>query len=354
MRYATLVMLLAASLSAWATGGCDPALRLGPPAASGRILFDRGTELWIMEGDGQHQRRVLGDSPWSALSGDGMHIAHWNATEKKLRVLSLEDGCDTVIDTLQPPLGDVGWSNDGRTLAYIGRSARGTGLHVLPYPVDAAVPKIFPGFSAVSLSHDGRYALRSDLKSVIRVDLLSGAQKTVYAVDANKEGIWGAYFARHGDALAVLMIQESGATSEDDEEPDCTTGTTALRLVTPSGTTIDVPFPPGFTSVLNDEFDFSPDGKEVAIAFGAERCDYPGDVAAVYLFNLETRKLTRLSPEDRLAARVKFAPDGKALVFTDFVGDGTTRIFRLDLAERRLRPLTTPRATDYDTVIDWR
>ena len=354
MRHAICLLLLAAAVAAWAAGPCDPALRLGPPAPSGRILFDRGGEVWVMDGDARRQHKVLGDSPWSALSPDGIHIAHWSVNDGQVRVLSLDDGCDAVIDSLQPPPGDFGWSNDGHTLAYVGRSARGAGLHVLPFPVGAAVPKVFPYFSFVSLSEDGRYAIKSDLASVIRVDLRSGEETVVYSVDPKKEGIWGAFLARHGGMTAVLMIQDYGAAPVDEDEPDCSTGTTALRILTASGATVDVPFPEGFSSVLNDELDFSPDGKDLAIAFGAERCDYPGDVAAVYLFNLETRKLTRLSPEERLAARVKFSPDGKAVIYTDFMGEGTTRIYRMELPSGPRRPLTAPRQYDYDTVIDWR
>lgn len=355
MRMPWIACLLLLPLMATAAPRCNREQVAVAPSAGGRILFDRGNELWIMDGDGAHQQRVFGYSPWAALSGDAMHIAHWSVDDKKLRVLSLADGCDHDIDTLTPPIADIGWSNDGRTLAYVGRSARGSGLHVLPFPVGAAVPKVFPGFVQVSLSADGRYAVTSDLASVLRVDLLTGARDRIYTVDPKKEGVWGASFARHGDALAVLMIGGYGSTSaSDDDEPDCGGGTTALRIVQPSGAALDVPFPPGFTSVLNGEFSFAPDGKSVAVAFGEESCDYPGDLAAVYLFDLSTRKLMRLSPDKRLAGRPKFSPDGKAVIYTDFEGTGTTAIYRVDLPAGRPRRLTTPREMDSDMVLDWR
>lgn len=354
MRWLCMAWLLTLSAFA-AAANCVPASVASPPSSSGRILFDRGNELWIMDGDGAHQQRVFGYSPWAALSPDAMHVAHWSVADKKLWVLSFATGCDELIDTLAAPIADIGWSNDGRTFAYVGKSARGSGLHVLPFPVGAAVPKVFPGFVQVSLSEDGRYAVTSDLASVLRVDLLTGARDKIYTVDSKKEGIWGASFARHGNALAVLMIGGYGSTSaSDDDEPDCGGGTTALRILQPTGAVLDVPFPPGFTSVLNGELSFAPGGKSLAIAFGEESCDYPGDLAAVYLFDLATRKLTRLSPEKRLAARPKFSPDGKAVIYTDFVGTGTTAIYRVDLPGGRPRRLTTPREMDSDMVLDWR
>lgn len=349
------LLLLLAPLTAVAAAICNPAQVAGPPAPSGRILFDRGSELWIMDGDGAHQQRVFGYAPWAALSSDAMHIAHWSADDKKLRVLSLTDGCDEVLGTIPPPVADIGWSSDGHTLAFVGKSDRGSGLHVLPFPVGAAVPKVFPGFVQVSLSPDGRYALTSSTSAVLRVDLLTGAEEKVYTVDARKEGIWGASFARHGNALAVLMIGGYGNTSSgSDDEPDCGGGTTALRIVQPAGAVLDVPFPPGFSSVLNAELDFGPDGKSLAIAFGEESCDYPGNLAAVYVFDIGTRKFTRLSPENRLGGRPKFSPDGNAVVYTDFVGTGTTAIYRVDLPGGRPRRLTMPREMDSDMVLDWR
>ncbi len=354
MRCYAMVFMLFASAAAWAGGNCNPAAAAGPRPASGRILFDRGGEVWVMDGDGQHQKMLLQGAPWASLSGDGEHVAFWEPTQKTVRVLSLDSGCLEVIDTLQGPVGDIGWSEDGHTLAYVGRSARGSGLHVLPYPVGAAVPKLFPGFNHVSLSPDGRYALATDMRSVLEVDLLTGERKAAYKTASSKDAIWGADLAHHGGGLmGVALAGDSGPAAEDDE-PDCSSGTTSLRVVNASGTTTDVPFPDGFSSILDYDFDFSPDGKQVAITFGAERCDYPGDVAAVYLFDLGTHKFTRLSPENRLAGRVKFSPDGKAVIYTDFVGTGTTGIYRVELADRRPRAMTKPREMDSDFVIDWR
>jgi Tol biopolymer transport system component len=117
---------------------------------------------------------------------------------------------------------------------------------------------------------------------------------------------------------------------------------------------VQVPFPKDFDSVLGYEFDLSPDGQQVAIAFGTRSCDYPGDLAAVYLFSLRDDTLTRISPEHRLAGRPKFSPDGRMLAYTDFQGTGTTAIYMYDLATKQGRKLTRPRSDHSDYVIDWR
>jgi Tol biopolymer transport system component len=328
---------------------CDPEQAVGPPSTSGRILFDRGGELWVMDGDGQHQRPILKGGALATLSPDGIHIAYSNG--KAIQALSLLDGCETAVDgaLVSRPL-DIGWSGDGKTLGYVGTSDRGRGLHVLSFPIRSASAKIFPDFNHVALSHDGRYAL-TIFGGVTRVDLLSGERTVLYKHDKSVSP-WGATYSREGDIVAVLNSVLDHDGNDDPDTPDCRGTNTALRVLTEAGS-VDIPFPDGFTSTLDYEFDFSPDGQQIAISFGADRCDYPGDIAAVYVFSLRDRKLRRISPKGRLAGRVKFSPDGRALVYTDFQGTGTTAIYRYELAAGQPRRLTTPRTDDYDYVMDW-
>jgi hypothetical protein len=68
---------------------------------------------------------------------------------------------------------------------------------------------------------------------------------------------------------------------------------------------------------------------------------------------LADKKLTRITAKDQLAGRVKFSPDGKALIYTHFVGTGTTAIYRYDISSGVSRRLTTPRPNDSDYVVDW-
>jgi len=333
-----------------ANAECNPSRALGERPTTGRILFDRGGgELWVMNGDGSHQHHVLSNANWSALNPDGVHILYWDG--KAIRSLSLQDGCDTVVDdTLQSPSTDLGWSGDGRTLGYVGTSRWGSGLHVLPFPI-SGTPRVFAHFNHVALSRHGQYAITvSD--GLARVNLATGERTRLGTKDGSTVP-WGAtYLGGDDDTIAELVSIVDKGNGEADV-PDCRGGNTALRLLTTSAT-VPVVFPQGFTSTLEYEFDLSPDRSLLAVSFGADRCDYPGDVAAVYLFSLRDHTLTRVSPKDRLAGRVKFSPDGRALIYTDFKGTGTTAIYRYDISAKQLRQLTVPRQNDYDYVIDWR
>ena len=57
------------------------------------------------------------------------------------------------------------------------------------------------------------------------------------------------------------------------------------------------------------ELDVSPDGKSVVLS-GQEdiKCD-------IYLFDLESRELTRLTEDSYFDAQPRFSPDGKRIIF---------------------------------------
>lgn len=348
-RQVLKILLMLLTMAAFAAAECDITRAAGERPSSGRILFDRGGgELWVMDGDGSHARHVLSDATWSALNPDAVHLLHWDG--KAVRILSLKDGCDTVVDdTIQGRLVDLGWSRDGKTLAYVGTSRSGSGLHVLPFPV-AGVPRVFEHFNHVALSSHGQYALLTS-EGVSRLDLRTGQQTKIGDVDDRNTHLWGATY--RGDQDIVAELDGVRETGNDNNSLDCRGANTTLRLRTASSV-ITVPFPDGFDSTLEYEIDLSQDGNQLAVSFGADRCDYPGDVAAVYLFSLSDHSLLRVSPKGRLAGRVKFSPDGKALIYTDFRGTGTTTIYRYDLLTKQLKQLTAARQSDYDYVVDWR
>jgi hypothetical protein len=86
---------------------CNQRIAFGLRTATGRILFDRGDELWVMDGDGQHQRPILAGADWAALSPDGNQVAYCDERDKTIRVLSLVDGCTAVIDNLERQPMDI-------------------------------------------------------------------------------------------------------------------------------------------------------------------------------------------------------------------------------------------------------
>jgi hypothetical protein len=87
--------------------------------------------------------------------------------------------------------------------------------------------------------------------------------RTTSALDASE--------FRNGSLVGALVPRDQ--PPEADDEPNCQ-GPTAVLMVLRQGMPTAIPYPAGFDSVL--DFDFAPDGKAVALPYGAAACDYPG------------------------------------------------------------------------------
>ena len=113
---------------------------------------------------------------------------------------------------------------------------------------------------------------------------------------------------------------------------------------------IKVPFPQGFDNVL--DFAFSPDDNAVAVTFGAAACDYPGDVARVYLFFLADHKLTPVSPPDRLSVKAHWSPDLKFVIYSDYSGSDSP-LLGVDVQSGKTTKLTNPDRWGPDEFLGW-
>src|SRR6266513_24028 len=70
----------------------------------------------------------------------------------------------------------------------------------------------------------------------------------------------------------------------------------------------------------------------IFIGMSSSPCGFPLTPAGLVLTgHLKKHTLTRVSPKDRLAGRVKFSPNGKALIYTDFNRTVTTAIYEYDM-----------------------
>jgi hypothetical protein len=136
------------------------------------------------------------------------------------------------------------------------------------------------------------------------------------------------------------------------DEPDCTGGTFALSIQkTAPKQVIKVPFPPGFDSVL--DFAFAPDESALAVTFGAAACDYPGDVARVYVFSLADLKLVPISPADRLSVKAHWSPDSKVVIYSDYSGSDSP-LMVVDVQSGKAATLTNPNQWGPDEFLAWR
>jgi len=89
------------------------------------------------------------------------------------------------------------------------------------------------------------------------------------------------------------------------------------------------------------------------VTFGVTGCDYPGDAARVFVVSLPDGNATPVSPKDRLSVQVHWAPDAKALVYTDYSGSDAS-LFAVDPETRKFVRLTDPGMNGPDQFLTWR
>jgi hypothetical protein len=176
------------------------------------------------------------------------------------------------------------------------------------------------------------------------------ADRAQYSQSGALLGILGSSSMADQAAAAAAPAPASSAVTEDDS-PDCTGGTFAL-IVQKDKQLLDVPFPAGFDSVL--DFQFSPDDRAIAVTFGAAACDYPGELARVYLVSLPELRLKPISPADRMSVEPRWTPDGKTLVYVDYRGSDSPLV-AFDLQTLKVTQLTSPgQFFGPDTWLAWR
>jgi Tol biopolymer transport system component len=100
---------------------------------------------------------------------------------------------------------------------------------------------------------------------------------------------------------------------------------------------------PGLDQELNPTW--SPDGKQIAFAAHKDgRFD-------LFLLDVDSRTITNLTSDDIYDGAPSFSPDGKSLVFLSVVGEGTAKIFRLDLDQPGVRhQITTGTSNENDPI----
>jgi Tol biopolymer transport system component len=111
------------------------------------------------------------------------------------------------------------------------------------------------------------------------------------------------------------------------------------------------PYPKGFDTVL--DYSFSPDNRTVAVTFGLVGCDYPGELARIYLVSLPELKLTPISPADRLSVKAEWTPGGRVIVYCDYTGSDSG-LMAYDLQTNKITKLTTPNEFGPETWLAWR
>jgi len=308
------------------------------------LVFARMDLLCVRHSDGRFEelpRDITG-----FLSPDGQEFAYWNKEKHELHFRSLVNGSDTIADVLPDfTPREMYWSEKGRAFVY---------------PANNANPL---RYRVIDLDSGKRSLVGRDLTRIVGVPdpghLLATTQNTVERIsvaDGKHEVVATLNFpntAQYSPGGTWLAIQaQLDAQQPASDEPDCSSGIFAIVLQkTATRQRLKVPFPDGFESVV--DFAFSPDDRALAVTFGGERCDYPGDKARVYVVSLPDLALSPLSPADRLGVEPHWAPDGKAIVYSDFLA---STLIVVDVRTGKATNLTNPgqygNATD--VFLAWR
>jgi hypothetical protein len=317
------------------------------PANSQEVIFRRFMtgEVYALDSAGRLQK-LLEKTDIAALSPDGQYIAYWRTDRHDVHLFSFRDKSDRVLEN-QPggAIRDMIWTADSTFVAYLGTMTP-RGLHLIEVRNGAqrVLPFSYPIFGAAA---DGAHLLAIHETKLEKLAIADG--RTQVLLDLGKV-LWNASELENGSLLGVLTTHEDPPEATD-EEPNCQ-GPTIELMVFRQGKPTAIPYPAGFDSVL--DFEFAPDGQSVAVSFGAAACDYPGDVARVYVVRLSDLKMEAASAANRLGVKVKWAPDGRSLTFSDYTAGSDSPLYQYELASHKLTRLTNPGNDGPDEVLGWR
>ncbi len=292
----------------------------------------------------------------AAVSPDGEEVAYWLEDTHEVHVLSTRTRPDQLIEKLAGgKLTAMVWSRKGRMLAYSIVEAKSMAI----YSVDLDSGRrntIQTQMVRMIESPDPEHVAIVSSNGVDRIRVLDGRRELVVHVISTDT----ASYSPSGELIAILASPPPPASSpsattsanDDDDSPDCTGGTFSLKVhKIDTAQTFDIPFPHGFDNVL--DFAFSPDDRNVAVTFGAAACDYPGDVARVYLVSLSDLKIRPISPADHLSVRVQWTPDAKTLIYQDYAGSNSPLV-AVNLSTGIVSRLTNPGDDGPDEWLAWR
>jgi hypothetical protein len=310
------------------------------------LVFSRLDLTCLRRSDGRFEALPQLDA--GVLSPDGQELAYWNLPNHELHVRTLADGRDRILEALPGfTPKELHWSDKGHALLYPVNNENALRYRVLD--LDSGKRNLVErGASRILGAPDPEHLLAIAQDAVVRIAVADGQQETLAAVPSPHD----AQFSPSGKLLGILVPGPGGREEADDDTPDCTGGTFALNIeLLGAKRLLEIPFPEGFDSVL--DYSFSPAEDAVAVTFGRAGCDYPGDLARVYLVSLSNLALTPLSPADRMSVQAHWSPDGKTVIYSDYTGSDTP-LMALDLRTHKTTHLTYPGQNGPDTFLSWR
>ncbi len=308
------------------------------------FVFERMDLLCVRHSDGRFEQ--LPKEIAGFWSPDGHELAYWNKEKHELHFRSIADGSDTIADVLPDfTPQEMYWSEKGRAFVYPANNANPLRYRVLDLDTGKR-SLIGRDLTRIVGVPDPAHLLATTQNTVERISVADGKHEVVATLNFPNT----AQYSPGGTWLAIeVQVLNPQEPANDDDTPDCSSGIFAIVLQkTDTRQLLKVPFPDGFESVV--DFAFSPDDRSLAVTFGGESCDYPGDKARVYVVSLPDLVLTPLSPADRLSVQPHWSPDGKAIVHSDFLA---STLIVVDVRTGKATKLTNPGQNGPDTFLSW-
>ena len=312
-----------------------------------RILIEEAATLLVTDPDGANRRKIVENASAAAFSPDGNLVAY--ADKQGVYVLSLLDGQSvSLAKVIEGQVDNLAWSPDQKHLAfYMATSPKNWNLLLASYPPAGDAPRnLGPWYESISFSPNGKFIVHPsfdpsgapgppDILETVNVE--TGKRESIYR---GATTIWEAKYSPDGSSIAFLMTDPKDNLSERDSG-GAVTDLWILHLDSKKAEKIM----PGAW-----DFDWSPDGRFLAIGTGTEAGDYPPDDGAVFISSADGKDQFQLS-KNAPSMRARFSPDSKQVIFKDFYGSG---LVVGDLATRKLIPVTGFGPGGDYVVYDWK
>ncbi|MGC1944620.1 MAG: hypothetical protein WA664_12770 [Candidatus Acidiferrales bacterium] len=312
------------------------------------LLVKEAATLFVQAPDGSNRRKIAENAGAAALSRDGYLVAY--VADKAVHVFSLLDGQSvTVAQLLDGFVHALAWSPDQKHLAYdLEVRMKSWDLFLASYPPAGDAPRnLGHWYETISFSPNGKFIVHPsfdqtgppgppDILETVSVE--TGKRETIYK---GVTTIWEAKYSPGGSSIAFMMTDPADNDSERDSG-GAVSDLWILRLDTKKAEKIM----PGVF-----DFDWSPDGKSLAIGTGSDEGDYPPGDGAVFISSVDGKDQFQIS-KNAPSMAAKFSPDSKEVIFIDF---NASRLVIGDLATRKLTPLPAYGFREYGyAVYDWK
>ena len=314
-----------------------------------RVLIMEAATLFVIDPGGMSRRMIAENVGAAALSSDGNLVAY--ADHEGVYVFSLVDGRSVTLAALtEGHVDSLAWSPDQKVLAYdVEVRMKSWDLFVAPYPPSGVAPRnMGHWYETMSFSPNGKFIVHPsfdetgppgppDILETVNVE--TGTRETIYKGTTT---IWEAKYSPDGSSIAFIMMTDPEDDASERDFGGSVCDLWVLRLDSKKA-----------EKIMNGVFDFewSPDGRFLAIGTGSEEGDNPPGDGAVFISSVDGKDQFQLS-KNAPSMGAKFSPDSKEVMFVEF---NAPRFMIGDISTRKLSPVAGTGARGYAYVVcDWK